>query len=268
MVLQKIKGKMKRGNFMKKQRKFYFILMVLFAMMFGLNSMAAPFPATIKNNVVYNVTARYYENHYHKFTVLQDGYITVYGYSKTKGSNKKYNLSIQLRKSEKRALYDYYTETGSYNKYRCYYALKKGTYCLAVPANNYAIKYTFTPVADKSGANQKKAATIKKGKVAEGLFTVGEKGGTKTRWFKIRLSKRQKVNLTFTTKTHGYMSCELISAKSKRVLLKSTDFARNMTEKMSTKTALPAGTYYIKVSNSGYEGQPLNASGYYSLCWK
>ena len=100
---------MKRGNFMKKQRKFYFILMVLFAMMFGLNSMAAPFPATIKNNVVYNVTARYYENHYHKFTVLQDGYITVYGYSKTKGSNKKYNLSIQLRKSEKRALYDYYT---------------------------------------------------------------------------------------------------------------------------------------------------------------
>lgn len=264
--------KTKEEGSMKKQGKICFAsLLLLFIMVFGLNAAAAPYPAKLENNVLYKVSNKYYDNHYHTFTVPKDGYITVYGYSYR--NDKKYGLGIQLRKSKKQALYPYYTEVNAYNQYKCYYALKKGTYCLAAHGKDYAIKYTFTPISGKGGASRAKAVAVNKGKPVKGLFTVGEKCNTKmkwyttkTKWYKIRLKKRQRVNLYFTTKTHGEINCEIVSAKTNRVLAKSTAFTRNKTEKLSTR--LPAGTYYVKVINIGTEDGDLAPSGYYSLYWK
>ena len=254
---------------MKKRKVFCLaILMMLFSMLSGMSAMAATKVVTMKPNRLYTVSRTSYDDlTYHKFTVSKPGYLTVYGYSYSIYSNNKYSLSVQLYNSRKKPLEQYKTSLNEYSKpaYKTFYAVKKGTYYLGVKDKNYKLKYSFTPVTDRSGASQAKAATVNRNKKGAGLLVAGEKG-TKTDWFKIHLSKKQKVTFTFTTRANDYLRLQIVPANPRMVIWGSSLYAKNTTEKVTTKDAFPAGTYYIKISRM--LTSDADTSGYYSFIWK
>lgn len=254
---------------MKKRKKLYFaVLMALFTMALGMNAMAATKVVTMKPNKLYTVNRTSYDDlTYHKFKVSKPGYITVYGYSYSMYSNNKYSLRVQLYNSRKKPLEQYATSMSEYSKpaYKTFYAVKQGTYYLGVKDKNYKLKYSFTPVKDRSGASQAKAVNVNRNKKGIGLLIAGEKG-TKTDWFKIRLTRKQKVTFTFTARANDHLRLQIVPADPKLFIWGSSIYAKSTTEKVSTKDAFPAGTYYIKISRM-LTGDK-DTSGYYSFSWR
>lgn len=255
---------------MKKRKKLYLaVLMMLFTMAFGMSAMAATKVVTMKPNKLYTVNRKNYGDlTYHKIKISRPGYLTVYGYSYSTYTHDKYSLGVQLCSSRKKPLEQQYkTSLSDYTKpaYKAFYAVKKGTYYLAVTAKDYRLRYSFTPVTERSGASKAKAVTVARKRTAKGLLVAGE-NGTKTDWFKIRLTRKQKVTFTFTTRANDYLRFQIVSANPKVVIGGSSVFSKNTTEKIATKDAFPAGTYYIKVSRM--LSRDKDTSGYYRFSWK
>ena len=125
--------------------------------------------------------------------------------------------------------------------------------------------FGFTPVKDRSGASQAKAVNVNRNKKGIGLLVAGEKG-TKTDWFKIRLTRKQKVTFTFTARANDHLRLQIVPADPKLFIWGSSIYAKSTTEKVSTKDAFPAGTYYIKISRM-LTGDK-DTSGYYSFSWR
>lgn len=253
---------------MKKRKGLYLaLLMMLFTMVFGMSSMAATKTVAMKPNRLYHVKRTGYDDvTYHRFTVSKTGYITVYGYSCSDYSSSKYSIGVQLYNSKKKPLETNRTYISSYSKpaYKTYYAVKKGTYYIAVRDRNYKLKYSFTALTDKSGATQAKATAVGKGKRAVGLLVAGE-SGKKVDWFKIRLTKNQKINFTFSSKSNDDVRFQVVPADSRVMVWGSSVYVKNTTKKIPTQNAFPAGTYYIKVSRMLDDA---STSGYYSFSWK
>ncbi|MCM1256947.1 MAG: hypothetical protein NC307_03755 [Roseburia sp.] len=156
------------------------------------------------------------------------------------------------------------------------FAIKKNkTYYLKVDFNDaVVINHQYKAVTDKSGSKKSKAYSLKKNKTASGLLISGE---NKTDWYKIKLTKKQALKLTFTTKSNNGLCVEVFSSKNlnkaiEGLAYKQTD-SRNETVSLtsrnghysdSPKKKLEKGTYYVKV----YGMKGWQQSGFYSLKWK
>lgn len=253
---------------MKKRKGiFLFGLIMLLTMLFGMNAMAgSPKVVILKSNKLYNkFSGNYSDVTYYKINVARSGYITVYGYGYRPSSNSKYSLGgVQLCNSRKKALEKNKTYVSAYTRDRTYYGVKKGTYYLRIEGNNYKLKYSFTAVSEKSGSSKSTAVEIKKGTTKRGLLIAGE-SGSKTDWYKIRLTNKQKVRLTFGARANDHVSFKIIPANPKVFIPGSTAYYKNTTETVKTKDALPTGIYYIRVNRMSKDA---DTSGYYTLKWK
>lgn len=192
----------------------------------------------------------------HKITVTKPGYIKIEGAFPSGGSSMYVTLcnSKKVEVSNQKYLY-------SSDNYSTYYAVKKGTYYINVKAyDDFKLRYTFTAVNDSSAESQKKATVIGKGKTVKGLI-LSEDSTKKVDWYKVKLTKSQKLTLTVNAKSCDTLNFEIVPASSKVVLFGSSF---NMYEDeggtYGTKEAMPAGTYYIKVTK-----KDAKTSGYYSI---
>lgn len=251
---------------MKKAKKILFAILftLLFTSLSVTTAMAATRTVTLSQNKWYtNTTQSYNDTYYYKISVPKTGYITVSGYCFSKYSNNKYTLRVQLCNSRKKELEKYKTSLYETRGFKTYYAVKKGTYYLKVSDSNYKLKYTFKAITEKSGTTASSAVTIPKNKSIAGLALAGE-SGKKIDYYKIRLTKPQRINFTFGAKANDWIKFKLVPANPKQYIIGSTVYRWYTTEKASTKDVFPAGTYYIQVSRMTDD---TDTSGVYTIKW-
>lgn len=132
-----------------------------------------------------------FQSVYYKIKVPANGTITV--------SRKLGEPSITLCNSKKKSIGD----ADSYRKLdaktsKTYIALKKGTYYLKLENDSaYKIRYTFKAIKNckYSNTTQAKAITLNKGSTVNSAVTMSKKNTI--RWFKIKLTKKQKIKVVF-----------------------------------------------------------------------
>lgn len=252
---------------MKKIKRILWVVSLTFllTMLCGINVMAATKTQMLQNNKWYtNKTQKYNDTYYYKIVVPKTGYITVQGYGFSQYSNNKYSLRVQLCNNKKKDLEKYKTSLYESRGFKTYYAVKKGTYYIKVSDTNYKIKYIFKSVTEKSGASTTKAVKVPKNKTISGLAIAGEQG-KKVDYYKITLTKAQKITFTFGARANDWIQFKIVSANPKQFIFGSSAYRCYTTENVVTKDKFPAGTYYIQVFRMSNDA---DTSGYYTLKWK
>lgn len=188
--------------------------------------------------------------------VFAKGYLTLYDSTKTKAL------------SSKSIFYNTKNNTNPY-WYKITFGLQKNqVYYIRVKAlNAVKLSYTYKKVNDKSGDSQVRALSIKKSKAKTGLIPAGSTTGD---WYKINITKKQKIRLYYKAKTSGTFRISIYSG-TKRLGSKNvyyTDAYKKMTicqYKSSTgKTSgMNPGEYYLRI-----EKADSLSSGYYMIKWK
>ncbi len=175
---------------------------------------------------------------------------TLYGTISVTDANLKEVLSIS----------SFYTPATG-DPYACFF-LKKGTYNLKLQTSYpYKLKLKCKTYSRKVAKKKNKAVNIAKNKAQNGYFLPGEKND---HWYKIKLTKKQRMKFKFTANGSGTINFTLYSAKKGSV----SGYAYNSTYSnefvlIPGNKPLPKGTYHVKVSRS-YN----NISGQYSIRWK
>lgn len=181
------------------------------------------------------------------------------------------SLDVGILNNKKKEL-KYFTNLMSKKKdMKFSWAVKKGTYYLAVKGNQkYKIRYTFTPVSkvDKVGKSMDKAVVLKKGVTVKNLLS-----HEKDHYYKITVPEKSKVVLSINSKIAGAewsnlavqmnvkqgKKCRQIDKKGK-LTPKESFYWYDIEGKDTLAYTLPQGTYYLRVFSFG--------SGYYTLKWK
>ncbi|MDY3918714.1 MAG: hypothetical protein SOZ59_06885 [Candidatus Limivivens sp.] len=254
---------------MKKGRKTKLLgilaLTFLLTMLCQMTTMAATKTQTLTSGKwVKNTTQKYGDVYYYKIVVPKTGYLAVEGYGFSNYSDSRYSLSVKLCDSKKKELETYRTSLTSSHSCKSYYGVKKGTYYLKVEDSNYRLRYSFKAVTEKSGTAQKKAVSVPKNKTVGGLAIAGEKG-TKIDYYKITLTKAQKITFTFGAKANSWIQFKIVPANTKQIIFGSSVYRWDTTETVVTKDKFPKGTYYIQVYRMSNDA---DTSGYYTLKWK
>lgn len=188
---------------------------------------------------------------YHKVVVKKKGVVMICGneYREVTGGVQAAGLTVQLCNAGKKPLHNAYLNT--MNNYIEKYALKKGTYYVAVATSQkYQLKTQTLSWKDKGGRNKKKAKMIKKGKTAYGMITLTD-SMKKTQWYKIRLAKRSKMKLKISTACTGTFSnlkVKIIPANRHYKLINNSFPLRDGGKRLTSRSKLAAGTYYIKIT--------------------
>ncbi|MCI8488988.1 MAG: hypothetical protein HFJ04_01825 [Lachnospiraceae bacterium] len=164
----------------------------------------------------------------------------------------------------------FYNTAYSGNKYwgRFFFGMQKGkTYYIRVKAEN-KVKFTreFKKVTDKSGSSRKTAKKLNKNKTRTGLIRAGD---SKVDWYKIELSKKQKIRIFYTARTSGSFRISFYTNKkiiARRNIYNTVDEQKltlvQYTDSKTKKVGLEKGVYYIKVERAN-----ALSSGYYKLKW-
>ncbi len=168
-----------------------------------------------------------------KFKAEKTGLLTLTQYNNT-------SFYITLLNSKKKALSLSSFNWGEANSY----AVKKGsTYYFRLNASigseDRSISYSISGASASKNTSKKKAITLKKGKTKNIVILSGDK---KTHYFKIKMTKKKKLNLSFTTAGHGDFSYDLIKG-NKRVAIRRS--GTNGPVKSVSK--LKKGTYYFRI---------------------
>lgn len=195
---------------------------------------------------------------YYKINIPQNGYITVDGECYDDGND----LTVSLKDSKKQSKNPNEVTLSNKNNWTSYYAVRKGIYYLKVTDTKslYGLCYTFTTVTDQAGSSKAKATVISAGKIKKGLvYTTDEK--SKDDWFKITLSKKQKLRLTIDSRVSGALNYQIIPQSSKVKLRNSKFSPPNGICSVVTAESLPKGTYYLRITKKSIE----DASGAYSI---
>ena len=250
--------------------------------------------ATISDEECWGATK---EANFIKFKSNVTGYITI------KISNNSSVVSggaygyITFNKSKTSALgqtREYFDTSESATRYytRTYGVKKGSTYYFKVESmGGVKVKATVTSLKKGSNTSRGKAKTLKEGKTATGVIIAGDKT---VDWYKIKLTKKQKLKLTYSAKTNGAVLSSsgtsiyynngikftLCASNGKPFVSGSNnyDLANLKVSKDSTsyyieetRNGIPTGrtfgidpgTYYVKV-----ERYNKTSSGYYTLKWK
>ena len=200
---------------------------------------------------------------YHKLVVKKKGLVVICGneYRESGTSLQASGLSVKLCDAKKKPLHNAYLS--NLNTYTEKYALKKGTYYVAVSSSQrYQLKAETKAWKDKSGKSKKKAKAIKKGKSADGMVLINE-GMKKNDWYKVKLTKRSKLCINISAACTGVVSnlkVKIIPANRHYTLINSTSLIGNKGKKLASRSTLAKGTYYIKVSKV-----TKSASGVYRI---
>lgn len=214
----------------------------------------------LKNNTwVGSYPLSYNQQIYHKITIAKSGYIKVEA-----NSLEEYNsLYATLCNSKKTSLTES-TYLSSSQDYTTHFAVKKGTYYIAIKASNpYKLKYKFTAITDKGASAKGKATSIKKGQTVKGLI-FAEDSTSKYDWFKVKLTKKQELKLDLVAYGNYSLKFQIIPANSRVIIWGDTmTLYEKDSKSFYSSDKFPAGTYYIKVSKS-----QKKSSGYYTIKFK
>ena len=172
---------------------------------------------------------------------------------------------------------DYLIDDQVKNEYTALtYGVKRGrTYYLRIHADGLTdvdtIKTSFKAQGVTGGAKKSKAKSIKRNKWQKGINIAGTKHA---RWYKIKLTKSQKVSIYF--KFYGCRFCSFYAWTKKLGGISRKIYRENLGQNFTDEgylngdtkcvrtTKLPKGTViYVKVSNPGKKD-----SGYYQIKWK
>lgn len=229
-----------------------------------------------------------YGTSYYKIKVPKQGYIIVdakvsklpgadkyqeqeYGYG-TEGTEEG-SAFVNLLDSSKKSIYKNDNYFGAKNKLSFSWAVKKGTYYLAVGGSQkYKIRYSFTPVAkiNKAGERLRGAVLLKKGATVKNLlFDVD-----KSHYYKINVPKRSKVTISVNSKIKESnldmgLFLQLLVVRgdtfdfvdNKGKLLPKDDLVTWVFKgKDKLVCNFPRGTYYLRVGS-------YYTTGYYTLKW-
>lgn len=233
--------------------------------------------------IVYNS----YGTVYYKIKIPKQGYIIVDVKTSSLPGEDDYNAqddeydgelsepgvtNVDLLSSSKKVLSANSNNLTEKKNYSFSWAVKKGTYYLAVSGDQkYNIRYAFTAVTkvSKSGASAKNAVSLKKGKLVKDLLLP-----RKYHYFKIDLPKKTKVTIVFDSKLKDSNSMELtmvlavkkgkdyrfVDGKGKLVA-KNNAVWWEIKGKEKVTLNLPKGTYYVRMDGG-------STSGYYTMKWK
>ncbi len=211
-----------------------------------------------------------------KYKASADGYIKVQiktpegAAAPSKGYLALYSSTKRTILSEKAI---FYNAANSGNPYwnRFIFGVKKGqTYYIRVRGENAVnLSRKFTKVNDKSGSTQTKALNLKQNKAKTGLIPAGTYN---VDWYKIKLTKKQKIRLYYNAKVSGTSGSFKLSIYSGKKLQSVKNIYYTAAQRKITicryhpstrkTSALEAGTYYIKVERAN-----TTSSGYYKLKW-
>jgi len=181
--------------------------------------------------------------------------------SLTINTETEYSNKITLLNSSKKAISD---EISNYKGKVCF-AVKEGTYYIKILADSsdiMRIESTISTITDYSGSTKAKAKALKAGKTYTGYLSATDKKGT-VDWYKITLTKSQKVEMVFTGSASGEIKLEFYGSNisgSITQYISSVDDDSSFSAETWSSSKLPKGTYYIKVSK-----EDTNTSGFYKL---
>lgn len=218
-----------------------------------------------RGTTFYGVSGSNNKVSYYKVTVPGNGYLTV-SFPELENSYSSFN--VKLTNSKKKSLSDFeYIYTSKAYKTRI--GVTKGTYYIAVKNsdNAYGIKASFTSVKESSGSTKSKAKSISKGGTKKGIITASQ-SSTSGDWYKIRVTKSQKVNIAVSSLTSGsglkisFYQAGNSYASVTKYLSYSAPSGTIQLYTYGNNNKLAPGTYYIKVQK--YNG----GNGYYSIKWK
>ena len=226
---------------------------------------------TITDKKCYKATKKYT---WIKYKPSADGYLTIKasdisgGDTAAKGYLTLYDSAKSNALSSKSIFYNTKNSKNPY-WYKITFGLQKNqVYYIRVKAlNGVKLSYSYKKVNDKSGSSQAKALSVKKDKAKTGLIPAGSTNGD---WYKIKISKKQKIKLYYKAKTSGSFRISIYSG-NKRLGSRNvyyTDGYQKMTicQKNSStgKTSgMNAGEYYLKIEKAN-----SLSSGYYVIKWK
>lgn len=219
---------------------------------------------TIKNNAwagTYGVN--YNQIIYHKIVITKPGYIRFQAYGEGYQGSKN-NLHVTLYSNKKKALSDpsYLYRT---NNYSTYYGVKKGTYYIGIKTSGqYRMKYTFASINEKTGSSKSRAVSLRANSTVKGLMIAGE-SGSQSDWYKLKLTKKQKLSFTFSVKANDSLKVTIVPASSRLHIIGASAYQSAGTKTYKTRDSLPAGTYYLQVSKLGNYN---TTSGHYTLKYK
>lgn len=167
----------------------------------------------------------------------------------------------------------YNSERGKSSVWRKFiFGMQKGkTYYLRIRGENaVTIERKFTKTKDSSGAMQAAAKALKKNKAKIGLIPAGT---SQADWYKVTISKKQKIRFYYTVKASGTAASFRISIYSGKKRLASRNVYCTSGEQKYTlcwqnkttkkTTGMDAGTYHVKIERAN-----ATSSGYYKVKWK
>lgn len=207
-----------------------------------------------------------------KYVPKADGYLTIQvtdaenGIANATGYVTLYDSAKTTVLSSKSIFYNTtYRNNAYWNKFS-FGLVKDQTYYFRIKADN-AVTLTrkFTKTKDKSGDVSGSALELKKNKYKVGMIPAGI---SDVDWYRIQLTKPQKLQLYYNVKTNGsfrifiYYGSQLIGTRN----IYHTPKARKIIFSLKTndkKTGMKTGTYYIRV-----ERNTTDSSGYYKIKWK
>ena len=130
----------------------------------------------------------------------------------------------------------------------CNIPVKKGTYYLKADEST-SIRYTFKKDPSKKCYTKKKAQKVKKKKTAIAIMFPEDKKKTWTRYFKIKLKKKQKIHLE-CTKMDFVEWGDLYNEKGKHIELENVyDKNGSFFKCQATTKKMKKGTYYYRVTD-------------------
>ena len=184
------------------------------------------------------------------------GYITLYNSTKSQAYSSK---TIYYNTKNTKNAYWYKSIFGMQKDQIYYLRIKSET----------PVKLTrvFKKVNDKSAAMRTAGTVLKKNKTRTGLIPAGTAAAD---WYKVTLTKNQKLKIYYNAKTFGAFRISIYSANrhlgSYNVSYTSKQQKLTICQyNYSTGKKIPmnAGTYYIKIEKANSQ-----SSGYYKLKWK
>lgn len=247
---------------MKNKKKSLAVILAVLTVFFSICVAFTANAASVKPGTYKKVT----KEAYYKISVSDEGYITLSAKS-LKNSSESYSyasMNCELLNSKKEKVTDYssecsvYTYTSGQQTGSKKIAVSKGTYYIHVNSvsSNYGatnqFMYTFKAVKQPTNYCVAKATTLKASKKVTVYQT---QKYNFDRWFKITLSKNQKVTITQS----GYSSdFELYNSEGKKISLEYSN------RTLKSKIKLASGTYYI-CYRALYD---FSKSGYTTFSWK
>lgn len=206
---------------------------------------------TLKSNSTVNVNS----NTWMKVTAPKKGLVYLY-------VEEKY-CEIELYNAKKRQFQDIYYVG---EKDKIVIPVLKGTYYLKADGCT-TIKYVFKSDPSRKNYTKKKAVSLKKNKTCTTVIYAGEKRSTWKRYYKIKLTKKQRIYVKASTL--DYFDVAICNKKGKDISTspyfnKGGDWKGYITDRRVAK-----GTYYLCISTSWNSAERKQITGYsYTFKWK